>query len=100
MKPLYKINPPYKVEMIRITEEGNLSSIVDKYGISRTQILNNNTHFKKGDILLVSCQNKHIHIVMPNQSIDDISKLYNIPASEILSKNNSKTIFIGQILQI
>lgn len=100
MTQITKIKSPYKVEMLRIEKEENVDNILKKYSLTRDRILNDSKSFKSGDILLISTDQRKIHIVMPGQTIEDISKLYNIPKEEILSKNNTTTIFVGQILLI
>jgi hypothetical protein len=79
-------------------EEHSLQELEQLLGVSAQALLslNQKTQTWHGDILQVPKNN--VYVVKPLDTIFSISSKLNISADELLAKNNTKNIFIGQML--
>ena len=60
----------------------------------------NKNFFKEGKYIVINNKKTIVHIVKPGESLASISKKYNKTEEEILLKNDTANIFIGQQLLI
>ena len=60
----------------------------------------NKNFFKEGKYIVINNKKTIVHIVKPGESLTSISKKYNKTEEDILLKNDTANIFIGQQLLI
>ena len=84
----------------RFKEGETLESIAKKYNINKNILKQICDEVYVGNCVLIPVKNKKYHIVKPTETIDSICKKYDISRNELLSKNNIKKLFIGQVLEL
>ena len=85
---------------LRVKEEIDVKEFCFKNNICYQGVVFNDRELKIGDRLLFCVKSGIVHIVKPLETIKTISSKYGVSIEEILQKNNTKTVFIGQQLYI
>ncbi len=95
-------NKRFSSSVLHQVEEGeSLKDIAKKYNISVEFLKHNkNNELYAGNAILIEGIDKKHHIVQPAETIDAIAKKYNISAQEIIEKNNTTKLFVGQLLEL
>ena len=78
--------------------------IFKEYNSCKENVLRNNSNIKfyNGEWIKIKVNNYITHFVLPTETVDSISKKYNIDAEKLLTDNNlgEKRLFIGQMLKV
>ena len=88
----------YKVEL-----GDSLKSIADKFNTTqRVLIVINGLEFepKVGEFIIVEKLEGESHVVLPLETLDSIAQKYNVSVQEIIRKNKTDVIFVGQKIYI
>ena len=93
MQEIYKTNRVYE-----LTEGETLESVCSDFNVSLNHIkhINQINGASEGDIIFLDKIDLKIHIVKPNQTLEDIALLYNTTVESIKQKNNIDAVFLGQ----
>ena len=97
MKNIYEQNIIYQLK-----ENETLESVCNDFKVSINHIkhINNIENAEYGDYVFLDKINLKIHIVRPNQTIEDIALIYGTTPQQIKELNNISAIFLGQQLII
>ncbi|MBO5909969.1 MAG: LysM peptidoglycan-binding domain-containing protein [Clostridia bacterium] len=94
----------YEYVWYRIMSEDTLLSIADKLGVEVNAIIrnNNNIDLYEGEIVKIERKNDKMHIVKPMETLESISKKYNITKNRLIEINNlsSTRLFVGQMIAV
>ena len=87
-------------QVYKVEEETDIFQFALNNNSTPAECIFESQNLKKGHYVVVKPRNYIIHIVRPNQTIDDIAKIYNVEPESILKNNNVQTIFVGEQLKI
>lgn len=93
MSEIYKKNIVYQ-----LTEGETLESVCNDFKVSLNHIkkINQIENASEGDFIFLDYIDLKIHIVKPNQTLQDIAEIYNTTVSRLQEKNNIDKVFLGQ----
>ncbi len=100
MENIKKINNFLEFEVVCITKEQDIDKFAKQNNLNENQIVFENKKLSKGEYVVLNDINKILHIVRPLETIESISKKYNVSSEYIKQKNKISKIFIGQQLYI
>ena len=87
-------------QIFKVEQNCNLSTFANSKNLSKADFIFEDPNLLKGHYVIFKPKNYIIHIVRPNQTLEQISSIYNVPVEHILQKNKINTLFIGQQLKI
>lgn len=87
-------------QVLKVEENLNINNFVNIKNIFQNDCYFDESNLQKGQYVVYKPKNYKIHIVRPNQTLEDISNIYNISTAEILKRNNIQVIFTGLQLKI
>ena len=94
-------NKHFSSSILHQIEDGeNLKNKKKRYNISVELLKHKNSEIYAGNAILIEGVDKKYHIVKPAETIDSIAKKYNISPQEIMEKNNTTKLFVGQLLEL
>jgi hypothetical protein len=85
---------------LKIKEDIDILDFCFKNNICYDCVIFNKKELKRGDRILFCVKSGIVYVVKPLDTIKSIADKYGVPPEEILIKNKTKTIFIGQQLYI
>ena len=93
MNEIFKQNRVYQ-----LLEDETLESVCADFKVSLNHIkrINEIESASEGDFIFLDIIDLIIHIVKPNQTLDDIAKIYNTTVEELQKKNNIYKVFLCQ----
>ena len=87
-------------EVVKIKEKTTVQDYSRKENIPLDNIICESQDLDVGDIIILKNIDKHLHIVLPLETLSSIAKKYNVSEEDIKSFNHIEKVFIGQHLYI
>lgn len=86
-------------ELLIVEEPSTMQNFINN-NFQNFVLVCENKSFAVGDYVIFKRNCQKFHIVKPNETINLIAQKYNISEQEIINKNSTTKIFIGQQLKI
>ena len=85
---------------VLIENDCELSDFIKTKNLQNFDVISESKTLLKGQYVVLKQRKYIIHIVKPNQTLQEIASIYNILPESILKNNNLSNIFVGQQLKI
>lgn len=97
---LFKQNQYLSYQVLKVEKSCLIDDFAKEKNISKTDCMYENSNLIKGQYVIFKPKKYKIHIVRPNQTVEEIAKIYNVSTYSIFKNNNINAIFTGMQLKI